>query len=94
MDRYKILGLVHTCTKDEIKKAFHKMAMLHHPDKGGDVKKFIEVKDAYEWLMKYHNDNQSMYQYSQTQEPRRGYKKVITVDEYGNTSTIIYYNVN
>jgi len=48
MDRYKLLGLTTDCTKDEIKKSFHKMAMIHHPDKGGDVKKYIQIKDAYE----------------------------------------------
>lgn len=54
MEKYNILGLVQSCTKDEIKAAFYRLAKIHHPDKGGDVKKFVEIKNAYEWLMKYH----------------------------------------
>lgn len=93
MHRYKLLGLVQSCTKDEIKKAFHKMAMIHHPDKGGDVKKFIEVKEAYEWLMKYHDESTPIRK-EYTQEPVRGYKKTVTTDQHGNTTTVIYYNVS
>ena len=46
-----ILHIKHGASKDEIKKAFVKLAHIHHPDKGGDAKKFIEVKSAYDFLM-------------------------------------------
>ncbi len=39
-----------TATSDEIKAAFRKLAMVHHPDKGGDVKKFQAISSAYELL--------------------------------------------
>ncbi|MBP6086010.1 DnaJ domain-containing protein [Patescibacteria group bacterium] len=32
-DYYQILGVTETATEDEIKKAFRKLAMQHHPDK-------------------------------------------------------------
>ena len=42
-DYYKILGVEKNASKEEIKKAFRKLAHQHHPDKqGGDEKKFKE----------------------------------------------------
>jgi DnaJ domain len=36
----------------EIKKAYRSLASLHHPDKGGDSKRFVAVRQAYEQLTK------------------------------------------
>lgn len=50
-DYYKTLGVDKKASKDEIKKAFYKLAHQHHPDKnGGDDKKFKEVNEAYQVL--------------------------------------------
>jgi curved DNA-binding protein len=49
-DYYSILGVPKTASADEIKKAFRKLASQHHPDKGGDTKKFQEIQAAYETL--------------------------------------------
>lgn len=51
MDYYKVLGVEKNAPKDEIKKAFHKLAHKYHPDKkGGDEKKFKEINEAYQVL--------------------------------------------
>ena len=50
MDYYETLGVNHTTTPDEIKKAYRKLASKHHPDKGGDTKKFQTIQKAYEVL--------------------------------------------
>lgn len=47
---YELLGVSKTADASEIKKAFRKAAMTHHPDKGGDIEKFKEVSKAYEVL--------------------------------------------
>lgn len=47
---YKNLGIGKTATEQEIKKAYRKMAMKNHPDKGGDEAKFKEITTAYEVL--------------------------------------------
>ena len=49
-DYYKVLGIDKKATKDDIKKAFRKLAHKHHPDKGGDESKFKEVNEAYSVL--------------------------------------------
>jgi curved DNA-binding protein len=50
MDHYSTLGVAKTATPDEIKRAFRKLASQHHPDKGGDTKKFQEIQAAYDTL--------------------------------------------
>jgi len=47
---YKLLGVEMNATGPEIKKAYRKMAIQHHPDKGGDPDKFKEISKAYETL--------------------------------------------
>ncbi|MCL1929818.1 DnaJ domain-containing protein [Candidatus Saccharibacteria bacterium] len=49
-DYYEVLGLAKSASVDEIKKAYRKAAVKHHPDKGGDETKFKEVSEAYEVL--------------------------------------------
>ncbi len=50
-DYYTILEISKGATKDDIKKAFRKLAHLYHPDKqGGDEQKFKEINEAYQIL--------------------------------------------
>lgn len=45
---YQTLGIEKTATKDEVKKAFRKLAAQYHPDKAtGDEAKFKEISEAY-----------------------------------------------
>jgi molecular chaperone DnaJ len=50
-DYYKILGVDKNASTDEVKKAFKKLAMQHHPDRpGGNEAKFKEINEAYQVL--------------------------------------------
>lgn len=50
MNHYETLGINEKTNADEIKKAYRKLASQHHPDKGGDTKKFQEIQTAYDTL--------------------------------------------
>jgi curved DNA-binding protein CbpA len=39
------LGIAQNATQDEIKKAFRKLAVKYHPDKGGDPEKVGQIVD-------------------------------------------------
>jgi molecular chaperone DnaJ len=64
-DYYEVLGIQKGASKDEIKKAYRKIAMKYHPDKNpGDSEaeaKFKEAAEAYAVL----NDEQKRTQYDQ-----------------------------
>ena len=50
-DYYNVLGVDKKANKDDIKKAFRKLAHKYHPDKGGtDESKFKEITEAYSVL--------------------------------------------
>lgn len=49
-DYYEVLGVDKSASADEIKKAFRKEAIKHHPDRGGDEAKFKDLNEAYEVL--------------------------------------------
>lgn len=52
MNHFEILGLTWSATESDAKKAYHKLAMVHHPDKGGNPKKFTIIKEAYDKVIK------------------------------------------
>lgn len=64
-DYYEVLGVAKNASDDEIKKAYRKLAMKHHPDRNqGNTSaeaKFKEAKEAYEML----SDGQKRAAYDQ-----------------------------
>ncbi len=61
-DYYKTLNIEKKASKEEVKKAFHKLAHKYHPDKkGGDEAKFKEINEAYQIL----SDDNKRAQYDQ-----------------------------
>ena len=69
MDYYSILGVPRNASQDDIKKAYRKLAMKHHPDRGGDTAKLSQINEAYDTLKdpakRQHYDNpQPQYRFN------------------------------
>lgn len=58
---YDVLGVSQDASAEEIKKAYRKLAIQYHPDKGGDQEKFKEVSNAYSIL----SDDEKRRRYDQ-----------------------------
>lgn len=82
-DYYKILGLTKSASREEIKKAFRKLAVKYHPDKNPGNKtaeeKFKEINEANEVLgdpekrKKYDELGENWQQYQQQGNPQQEY---------------------
>ncbi len=62
MNPYQVLGVEQDASKEDIKAAYRKLAMEHHPDRNQDspesLEKFREVQEAYDTLTKPQQNNQ------------------------------------
>eukprot|EP00736_Rhodelphis_marinus_P009408 Rmarinus@m.5033 len=51
VDLYGVLGISQTADQPDVKKAYRKLVLIHHPDKGGtDEEGFVRIQKAYEVL--------------------------------------------
>jgi len=69
MDYYATLGINRNASDSEIKDAYRKMAMKHHPDRGGDETSFKNVTEAYEALK--NPETRKMYDQFGSVDPRQ-----------------------
>lgn len=53
----EVLGVAKDATPEQIKSAYRKLAMKHHPDKGGDISEFQKIQEAYDTLTKPKQNN-------------------------------------
>lgn len=51
-DPWETLGVPRDSDENTVKKAYRKLAMKHHPDKGGDPEQFKKIQTAYDRIMK------------------------------------------
>lgn len=98
-DLYNVLNVSPNCTLDELKKAYKKLAIEHHPDKGGDANKFKEISHAYSILSdpekraEYENKSTNMFEYMfSSRQKRRTVVHIIQITNkeayYGEIKTL------
>lgn len=59
---YEVLGLAANATSGSIRQSYLRASLKHHPDKGGDVDKWLEIKLAYDIL----SDDERRARFDQT----------------------------
>ncbi len=91
MNYFKELGVNEHSSMNDIKKAFSKLALKHHPDQGGDVKAFIDIRSAYQHLLVHNSSTQNTNTDSNTKGNTYTNTKGNT---YTNTNGNTYTNTN
>ena len=57
-DKYNLLEVDSASTIEDIKRSYKRLCLKYHPDKcNGDSGKFIEIKKAYEEILKVRETN-------------------------------------
>jgi len=76
----QVLELPNNASVGNIKKTFRRLALIHHPDKGGDDKYFKKIQGAYSYLTAANNNvknvswmNESQRQEQQQQQQQRNF---------------------
>ena len=73
MDYYSKLGVAKNASPEDLKKAYKKASMQHHPDRGGDGETFKQINEAYSTLKdpvkRQQYDNPQQQQQHQGQHP-------------------------
>ena len=63
-DYYEVLGVARDASPDDLKKAYRRLAMLHHPDRGGSVETMKAINNEndaiFEILKSEHNARAGM----------------------------------
>ena len=47
---FSVLGLCPDATLRDVRRAYRRLALVHHPDRGGDAARFREITDAFEQI--------------------------------------------
>jgi DnaJ-class molecular chaperone len=73
MDYYSKLGVAKNASPEDLKKAYKKASMQHHPDRGGNEETFKQINEAYSTLKdpvkRQQYDNPQQQQQHQGQHP-------------------------
>lgn len=81
---YQTLQLPNCASVAEIKTAYRKLALTHHPDRGGDAEKMKEINLAYEYLMKNKEAYDETLRPTRPKVVRTGFTIIVNGFGYGS----------
>lgn len=81
---YQTLGIPNISSMLDVRKAYRKLALRHHPDRGGEIRKMQEINAAYEYLLKNKEAYDKTIKPSRPTIPTSGF--TIVVGGYGWTN--------
>jgi hypothetical protein len=62
-----------TLSKEQFQLLYKQLAKKHHPDRSGETKKFVKLREAYDYLLQYGTFNKE-------KKPKSQSKKLVTTD--------------
>jgi len=83
MDYYSILGVNKSASDADIRKAYKKQSMRHHPDRGGNEEEFKKINEAYQTLS--NPEKKNFYDAYGTSDPQQAYSRQYN-NQYGFNS--------
>ncbi len=84
----QLLNIKAGCSLEDVKQAYRKAALQTHPDKGGSTEKYIQVKEAYDYLNKFGTNKRE--QLRQTHFGFRVYNVRTTTNVTVNVTYTVY----
>ena len=93
LDLYEILKINKNANAKEIKKAYYKLVVIHHPDKGGKKEEFEKIQTAYDILSDENKrkiyDEQGMKGFSKENNERFNFDTSWMTDGHSTSDKII-----
>ena len=86
LNPYKILGIPKNFDEKVLKKAYLKLAMKTHPDRGGSQEQFQQVSIAYTVLLKRLKDQNNNHEHTDLRDNSRQYMETQTQDSLQNVN--------
>jgi len=77
---YKILGVKSDATSEDIKRAYRKISLTSHPDKGGDAETYKKINTAYQVL----SDPKKRELYDSGENPEENNRRGFSEDLFNN----------
>ena len=82
---YQILGIPDRSPIEKIRRTYRSLALQHHPDRGGDSTKMVEINEAYHYLQLNKATYDEYFKPRRPQVARYGFTIVVGGNEFSFT---------
>ena len=89
---HHVLGVPSNATVKQVKSAYRKLCLVHHPNKGGCPKTFMQIKHAYEVIIERNVDHNDEVHEAISNIVMPEYQKYVRTLAYWDGTTFIIVN--